>query len=125
MILAQVSETVQDTRTFAELAAVLVGLAITVWGATGGRKWWQARRAREQFWRVFMADWLGEEPRPGVPARPGVMESLLQIRTAGAAMSERLRKAEIELLQLRSQMSVMHNRMSAVEKSTHLEGELG
>jgi hypothetical protein len=38
----------------------------------------------------FIADWSGEEPRPGVPGRPGVMERL-------AGIDQRLERVEHEL----------------------------
>lgn len=52
----------------------------------------------------FIADWHGESARPGVPARPGVMERLARIedRAAGiedraAGIEDRLTSVEHEL----------------------------
>ncbi|WP_439082045.1 hypothetical protein [Streptomyces sp. WL006] len=77
----------------AALDAVLVwGGAVSVVATLGTVAWRAARGAIRLGRRVdhFMDDWTGEEERPGVPARPGVIE-----RVSG--IEERLSRVEHEL----------------------------
>ena len=100
-------------------AATLLGLAWAAFGKRMHREW----REHREFQKQFRCDWLGEPGRPGVPPRPGVMESLLEIRGGWAALTERLRKAELDLIKVRSEVSLLHNRMVKVERAVILEGE--
>ncbi|MFD3848207.1 hypothetical protein ACFWVB_20240 [Streptomyces microflavus] len=75
------------------LETVLVwGGALTILGGLGAVLWRAARGVVRTGRRMneFMDDWYGEGPRPGVPARPGLME-----RVSG--MEDRLSGVEHEL----------------------------
>lgn len=75
------------------LDAVLVwGGAVSIIAGVGTVLWRGVRGAVRLARRVnhFMDDWTGEEERPGVPARPGVME-----RVSG--IEARLHRVEHEL----------------------------
>ncbi|MFE0763667.1 hypothetical protein [Streptomyces smyrnaeus] len=75
------------------LDAVLVwGGAITVLTGLGTVVWRGLRGVLHLGRRVneFMDDWAGEEERPGVPGRPGVMERV-------SAIEDRLERVEHEL----------------------------
>ncbi|MFJ5890259.1 hypothetical protein [Streptomyces californicus] len=66
----------------AALDAVLVwGGAVSVVATLGTVAWRAARGAIRLGRRVdhFMDDWMGEDERPGVPARPGVIERLSRV----------------------------------------------
>lgn len=65
-------------------ASVLTAVATVLWKITRGALA-LGRRVEE-----FMDDWTGEEPRPGVPGRPGVMERL-------GGFEDRLGRVEHEL----------------------------
>ncbi|MCI0687556.1 MAG: hypothetical protein L0Y54_10020 [Sporichthyaceae bacterium] len=58
-----------------DVLAVLGGLATAAAGAAGIRRLasWVRRLGH------FLDDWFGEDPRPGIPARPGVMTRLATI----------------------------------------------
>lgn len=73
-------------------AALVWGGAATVLSAVGALLWRAVRGVVRLGRRVdqFMDDWAGEEGRPGVPARPGVMERV-------SAIEERLQRVEHEL----------------------------
>ncbi|MFD3978235.1 hypothetical protein ACFWR6_06580 [Streptomyces griseus] len=73
-------------------AVLLWGGAITVVAGVA-TVLWRLGRGMAQTWQrldQFIEDWYGEEARPGVPARPGVLE-----RVAG--MELRLGRMEHEL----------------------------
>ncbi|OII62872.1 hypothetical protein BJP40_26920 [Streptomyces sp. CC53] len=73
--------------------AVLVwGGAATVLGGAATMAWRSIAGARRLAGRLdeFIDDWSGTEPRPGVPARPGVMERL-------GGIEQRLASVEHEL----------------------------
>ncbi|MFJ8143075.1 hypothetical protein [Streptomyces sp. NPDC096013] len=75
------------------LDTVLVwGGAITLLAGVGTITWRAVRSALHLGRRMdqFMDDWYGEQERPGVPGRPGVME-----RVSG--IEERLSRVEHEL----------------------------
>lgn len=97
-----------------QLVAGLLTIASLVW-ALGLRHWWAERKAHAAFQRRFQADWTGEAARPGVPATPGVMESLAEIRAGWSDVTSRLRKAEIDLLRIRSEVTILTNRMARTE----------
>ncbi|MFC8466020.1 hypothetical protein [Streptomyces sp. NPDC057250] len=64
------------------LDAVLVwGGAATFFAALGGGLWRVVRGILRTIRRAdqFMDDWYGEEPRGGVPGRPGVMQRVGEI----------------------------------------------
>jgi hypothetical protein len=54
------------------------------------RRMWRAVRPMWVGVREFLDDWRGEEGRPGVPERPGVMARLHTIETDGAAAKAKL-----------------------------------
>ncbi|MEU1852955.1 hypothetical protein ABZ499_27730 [Streptomyces sp. NPDC019990] len=64
---------------------MLYGGAISLVAGLGTALWRVGRAGMHLFRRAsqFFDDWYGEEPRPGVPARPGIM-----VRMAG--MEERV-----------------------------------
>ncbi|MEU2487015.1 hypothetical protein ABZ593_20705 [Streptomyces sp. NPDC012617] len=75
------------------LDTVLVwGGALTVLTGLGALAWRAVRGTVLLLRRIehFIDDWTGEEPRPGVPGRPGVMERL-------GHFEERLGRVEHEL----------------------------
>ncbi|MFF3096838.1 hypothetical protein [Streptomyces cyaneofuscatus] len=59
-------------------AVLLWGGAITVIAGVGAMLWRLGRGLTATWARLdqFMEDWYGEGPRPGVPARPGVLERI-------------------------------------------------
>nr|WP_223183180.1 MULTISPECIES: hypothetical protein [unclassified Streptomyces] len=60
-------------------------------------RWWRsARRALRRVGQV-LTDWAGEEARPGVPARPGVMERLCGIDDRLSTLDRRTTIIEHEL----------------------------
>lgn len=59
---------------------------------------------------TFLSDWKGEEERPGVPARPGVMEVLLKIGTDHTILAQRVGKVERDMLKLRSEVTWLLSR---------------
>ncbi|MFH8577100.1 hypothetical protein [Streptomyces zaomyceticus] len=81
-----------DTGVPALDAVIVWGGAASVLAAVGAGVWRGIRGALRLHRRIdqFMDDWAGEEERPGVPARPGVME-----RVSG--IEERLSRVEHEL----------------------------
>ncbi|MEU5834451.1 hypothetical protein ABZ820_12375 [Streptomyces diacarni] len=84
--------TVEATGIPALDAAMVWGGAITVLAGVGTVLWRAGRGALLLTRRVehFMDDWAGEEERPGVPGRPGVMERV-------SAIEDRLTRFEHEL----------------------------
>lgn len=70
---------------------VIVGGAGMLWKWTG----WLRRIVRQL--DDFADDWHGTEGRPGVPARPGVMERLAGLERGGAAILMRIDGIEHEL----------------------------
>ncbi|MEU1784814.1 hypothetical protein ABZ553_02545 [Streptomyces sparsogenes] len=72
--------------------ALVWGGAASALAAVGTAVWRGFRGAHRLGRRVneFMDDWAGEEARPGVPGRPGVMERV-------SVIEERLQRVEHEL----------------------------
>lgn len=81
------------------LATAVTGVGTLLWRLVRGL----ARTGR----RVdqFMDDWYGEPDRPGVPARPGMME-----RVSG--IEERLDRAETEQTSLRGAVDQANRRLA-------------
>ncbi|WP_289975148.1 hypothetical protein [Streptomyces sp. SRF1] len=84
--------TVEATGIPALDAALVWGGAVSVLAGVGTVVWRGLRGALRLGRRVneFMDDWAGEEARPGVPGRPGVMERV-------SAIEGRLQRVEHEL----------------------------
>ncbi|RJL21121.1 hypothetical protein [Bailinhaonella thermotolerans] len=78
---------------FAAAATVAGGLALLV--LLGRMVVWAWRFLR----RVghFLDDWQGEQPRPGVPARPGIPERLASVEARMAGVEARMAALEVEL----------------------------
>jgi hypothetical protein len=60
--------------------AVVTGAAVTVLTAGAAFCWWLWRRVVIR-WVHFLDDVTGEEARPGVPRRPGLVEEVATLRT--------------------------------------------
>ncbi len=114
------SQGVQDAGVIVQFAIGVLTLAGLLWAVSGGRRWWAERREHRAFWRQFRADWTGTAARPGFPAQPGVMQSLLEIRGDWQAMQRRVRRIEEQIINLRQQLIGLHNRMEHVEKGAVL-----
>lgn len=89
-------------RELLERLAAAVGAlaaAVALWESVRrrSREWRAGRRRQRNQQRQFLADWHGEQARPGVPARPGVMVRLASIESAQTALAERMGNVEKEL----------------------------
>lgn len=107
----------------------ILGICATILTISGVVVAWLSRgraerRDKREFDRVFRSDWMGTPQRPGVPGRPGVMAQLLDLTEGIAALRERLRRAELDIRDLRSKYTVLFNRLSKVEHDCPLS-ELG
>ena len=97
--------------------AAMLGVVALLWKWPLGPmfRWFrELGRRLDMFW----GDWFGQEDRPGVPGRPGVMTQLAdqrqQLADQSAALGEmhdswsslrdRLRKVETDLLSVREQL---------------------
>ncbi len=80
-------------------AAVVWCVALAaIGGAIAGV--WRALRPLREFARraeLFWDDWAGSAERPGVPARPGVMQRLERIERCVVVYDERMSRVEHEL----------------------------
>lgn len=119
MIGSEVPEPVSDTGAWAGSIAAVLGVLGILW-AWAGRHWWAERKAHRAFMRQFREDWTGTVDRPGVPGRPGVMQSLLDMRGDWTAVTGRLAKLEKDFIAIRQQMTILHNRMAACEQRVPL-----
>lgn len=85
-----------------QVAALLAGLAAL--GGLSGLGWRLVRAAWRFGRRIddFLSDWFGEQARPGIPARPGVMERLQTVEKEvtyndGTSLKDAVRRIELEL----------------------------
>jgi len=76
------------------------------------RRWVAARRAEAARRRAFLDDWQGEPPRPGVPARPGVMERLAQTDAHLARQDAHLARQDDELAAIQAQLRELKTHMT-------------
>lgn len=72
-------------------------------------------------WENFMDDWFGEQERPGVPGRQGVMERLHNIElevkpNGGGSMKDAVNRIETSLRQIDSRLEDGNNRFEKIEK---------
>jgi hypothetical protein len=74
--------------TWSVAAAAIVGLAAMIWRGARGI----ARKLDH-----ILDDWAGEEARPGVPARPGIVERISRMEERQVLAGERLDRIEHEL----------------------------
>lgn len=109
---------------------VLLALAAVV--SIAGAALWIMRQTREQRLRNerFDRDWYGESERPGVPARPGVMEQLLTLRTDvegikaevnynhGGSIKDVVDETREEVRKLSVDMKGVHERLDATTTTT-------
>ena len=114
---AQVPEPVTDAGAILGVIATALAVAGAIWAMLGGKRHLAERRANREFQRQFREDWIGVPERPGVPGRPGVMATLLEFRGDWQGLSDRIRRAETDLLRMRSELTILHNRMAAVERT--------
>lgn len=100
---AQVHPVLEDIGGTSAAIAAIAGVLIVLWTWIGRpvRREWKINRT---FQRQFREDWTGEQDRPGVPGRPGVMASLAEIRNDGFHLSERVRKLERDMASVRAQV---------------------
>lgn len=102
------------------VAILTISGVLLAWTSRGRHE----RKAKRAFEQVFRSDWMGEDSRPGVPERPGVMTQLFELTQGWEAVRERLRRAELEIKNLRSQHTILFNRITQVESDcplSHLE----
>lgn len=83
---------------FTTVATILGGLGAAAIAVAGGASW-AVRRLKRFATRFdeFMEDWNGSEARPGVPAKPGVMERLSRQDLALQCIDDRLVTVEVEI----------------------------
>lgn len=74
-----------------------------------------------RFLGEFMEDWRGEPERAGVTGRPGVMQTLSEIRVDATALASRVGKVERDLLKIRSEVTWLMSRC----RSEHNDPEGG
>ncbi|GAA5048138.1 hypothetical protein HNP84_000235 [Thermocatellispora tengchongensis] len=85
-------------------------------------------RIGRYLWRLFQGiddfldDWRGEPPRPGVPARPGVMERLERVEQEVVAVRHEVTTNDGS--SLKDAVKRVETKLGEVKKTlgTHLEG---
>lgn len=99
------------------------GALVTVAGALGalvaGGRWASARWRRVS---DFLEDWNGEEGRPGVPERPGVMSRL-------AALEVDVAEVKADVATIHAEVTPNHggsmkDLVKAIDVRTEMDGEL-
>lgn len=83
---------------FNTVATILGGFGAASIAVAGGASWavTRFRRFTRRF-DDFLEDWNGTAARPGVPAKPGVMERLSQQDEALRCIDDRLVTVEVEI----------------------------
>ena len=85
--------------------SLAVGVVGLLSGVVGSLRWLVVKVLRPM--ASLAEDWAGEPPRPGVPARPGVMERLAQWEERQTALSVRV--------------GAIEERLGALEANSHAE----
>jgi hypothetical protein len=94
---------------------LIAGLITALWRWIGLpiRKEWMANK---KFQEEFRSDWHGVEARPGVPGRPGVIETLAELRSDRIDTQARLQGLEIRteanslaIQQMRGEINTLHS----------------
>lgn len=72
-------------------------------------------------WENFMDDWFGEEERPGVPKRAGVMERLATLDhelkpNGGGSMKDAINRIETKVGEIDNRLEDGNDRFSKIEK---------
>lgn len=106
------------------IVGVVVGLAtLGAFGATLGRWTWRLTRRLIH----LLDDLQGEEPRPGVPARPGLMERMHAIEilatelapNSGGSIKDWTRLKDVQLAEIQSDVRALADRVHTIEIHTH------
>lgn len=109
----------------ANVQAILAGLAalVAIIAAIFGAVRWGVGTSARKMRKVdtFLEDWYGEEERPGVPRRPGVMERLATSEAGQTRVEETLTEIKRELTtnggsSLKDRVVSMDGRLLDVEK---------
>ena len=99
----------------------------------GGAALWLLKQIREQRLRNerFDRDWYGEPERPGVPARPGVMEQLLSLRTDvnfikteveynhGSTIKDAVEVTRTTVAEMKDDIRILHERLDGKQPDVH------
>lgn len=97
------------TSVLAVAGLVTVMLTALAGLGVGGR--WLWRTARK--FTTFVDDWIGEDPRPGLPeGRPGVLATLYGLKTDAAAARAEAVAARVETA---AELAALRERVTAIE----------
>jgi hypothetical protein len=73
-------------------------------------------------WEHFMEDWFGEEERPGVPARDGVMQRLHSIEgelkpNGGGSIKDSINRIETKVGEIEDRLQDGNKRFDEIERT--------